>query len=72
MPEPLTVADLRAFLDDVDGDRAVHFIGSGAIHDCVGAEVRDLEWNNGRVDPAVVLGGHGARVGDPREGSDDA
>jgi hypothetical protein len=66
MTDPLTVADLQAFLDGVDGDRTVHFIGSGAIHDCVGADVEDLEWNTGDVEPAIVLGGHGSGVADPR------
>jgi len=66
MTDSLTVADLRAFLDGVDGDRTVHFIGSGAIHDCVGAAVEDLEWNTGDVEPAIVLGGRGSGVADPR------
>jgi hypothetical protein len=67
MTDPLTVAELRAFLEGVDGDRAVHFVGSGAIHDCVGAKVEGLEWNNGDVEPSVILGGHGSGIQDPRE-----
>ena len=66
MTDPFTVDDLRAFLDGVDGDRNVHFYGSGAIHDCVGAKVEDIEWNNGRIEPAIVLGSRGSGVDDPR------
>ena len=71
MTDPMTVADLREFLDGLDGERTVYFIGSGAIHDCVGAEVTDVKWNNGKVEPAVKLGGHGSNIDDPRETSDD-
>ena len=70
MSDPMTVDDLRQFLDGVDGDRTVHFIGSGAIHGCVGARVEDIEWNNGKIEPSVVLGGHGSNVEDPREDGD--
>jgi len=69
MPDAMTVAELRAFLEDVNGDRTVYFLGSGAIHDCIGGEAQDIEWNTGDVEPAVMLGGHGAGVDDPREGN---
>ncbi|AFH22011.1 hypothetical protein OSG_eHP14_00155 [environmental Halophage eHP-14] len=70
MSDPLTVGELREFLDGVDEDRDVFFIGSGAIHDCVGARAEDVEWNIGTTQPAVVLGGHGSGVDDPRETDD--
>ena len=71
MSNPMTAGELLDFLDGVDNERLVYFIGSGAVHDCVGAETADMEWNNGDVEAVVKLGGYGSNVDDPREGADE-
>lgn len=71
MSEPFTVGELREFLEDVDDDRIIYFLGSGAIHACVGANTDEVKWNNGKVEQAVVFGGRGSGVEDPREGGSD-
>jgi hypothetical protein len=71
MTTTMTVDDLRDYLNGIDGDRNLHFLGSGAIHDCVGIEVNDIEWNNGEVEPSVMLGGRGSGVKDPRRLTND-